>query len=55
MKTRATLILLALFLSFNVGFAQQDEECIINLTLMNDFVKNKKYDEAYEPFMKLRE
>lgn len=54
MKTRATLILLTLFLSFNVGFAQQDEECIINLTLMSDFGKNKKYDEAYEPFMKLR-
>lgn len=55
MKTRATLILLALFLSFNMGFAQQDEECMINLTLMNDYAKTKKFDEAYEPFMKLRE
>ena len=54
MKTRATLILLALLFSFNVGFAQQDEECMINLTLMSDFAKSKKYDEAYEPFMKVR-
>lgn len=54
MKTRFTLILLALFMSFNVGFAQQDEECMINLTLMSDYAKSKKFDEAYEPFMKLR-
>jgi len=54
MKTRVILILAALFLTFNVGFAQQDEECMINLTLMNDYVKSKKFDEAYEPFMKVR-
>ncbi|WP_027127124.1 tetratricopeptide repeat protein [Gelidibacter mesophilus] len=54
MKTRVTLILVALFMSFNVGFAQQDEECMINLTLMSDYAKSKKFDEAYEPFMKLR-
>ena len=55
MKTRATLILFALFLSFNVGFAQQDEECMINLTLMSDYSKSKRFDEAYEPFMKVRD
>lgn len=54
MKTRITLILVAFFLSFNVGFAQQDEECMLNLTLMNDFYKSKKLDEAYEPFMAVR-
>ena len=54
MKTRVTLLLLALFLSFNVGFAQQDEECMINITLMSDYAKTKKFDEAYEPFMKVR-
>lgn len=54
MKTRVTLILVALFMSFNVGFAQQDEECMINLTLMSDYAKSKKFNEAYEPFMKLR-
>lgn len=54
MKTRVTLILLALFMGFNVGFAQQDEECMLNLTLLNDYSKSKKFDEAYEPFMKLR-
>lgn len=54
MKTRITLIIAALFVATNFGFAQQDEECMLNLTLMNDFVKSKKYDEAYEPWMKVR-
>ncbi|MEO8772881.1 MAG: tetratricopeptide repeat protein [Gelidibacter sp.] len=55
MKTRSTLILLAFFFSFNASFAQQDEECMINLTLMSDYAKNKRFDEGYEPFMKLRD
>ena len=54
MKTRIILVLAALFLTANFGFAQQDEECMLNLTLMNDYVKSKKYDEAYEPWMKVR-
>ena len=54
MKTRIILVLAALFLTVNFGFAQQDEECMLNLTLMNDYVKSKKYDEAYEPWMKVR-
>ncbi|MGB0897577.1 MAG: hypothetical protein ACPGRW_09680, partial [Flavobacteriaceae bacterium] len=54
MKTKIILILAALFLTTNIGFAQQDEECMLNLTLMSDFVKSKKYDEAYEPWMKVR-
>lgn len=54
MKTRVTLFLLALFMGYNVGFAQQDEECMLNLTLLSDYSKSKKYDEAYEPFKKLR-
>lgn len=54
MKTRITLILVAFFFSFNTSFAQQDEECTLNLTLMNDFYKSKKLDEAYEPFMAVR-
>jgi tetratricopeptide (TPR) repeat protein len=54
MKTRITLILAALFISVNVSFAQQDEECMINLTIFTDYYKSKKYDEAYEPWMKVR-
>ena len=53
MKTKITLLAL-LFLALNISFAQQDEECMLNLTLMNDYVKSKKYDEAYEPWMKVR-
>jgi predicted HNH restriction endonuclease len=54
MKTKITLILVALLIATNVSFAQQDEECMINLTVFIDFVKSKKYDEAYEPWMKVR-
>lgn len=54
MKTKITLIIAALFMATNFGFAQQDEECMLNLTLMNDYVKSKKFDEAYEPWMKVR-
>ncbi|MGB3606680.1 tetratricopeptide repeat protein, partial [Psychroserpens sp.] len=54
MKTKIALIIAAVFMATNFGFAQQDEECMLNLTLMNDFVKSKKYDEAYEPWMKVR-
>ena len=54
MKTRITLILVGLFISVNVSFAQQDEECMNNLTIFTDYYKNKRYDEAYEPWMKVR-
>jgi tetratricopeptide (TPR) repeat protein len=54
MKTRITIILAALFISVNVSFAQQDEECMNNLTIFTDYYKSKRYDEAYEPWMKVR-
>ncbi len=54
MKTRITLILAALFISVNVSFAQQDEECMNNLTIFTDYYKSQRYDEAYEPWMKVR-
>jgi len=54
MKTRITLILAALFISVNVSFAQQDEECMNNLSIFSDFYKSKRYDDAYEPWMKVR-
>ncbi|SDB65969.1 Tetratricopeptide repeat-containing protein [Flavobacteriaceae bacterium MAR_2010_188] len=54
MKTRITLVFAALFLSFNMSFAQQDEESMTNLTIFTDYYKSKKYDEAYEPWMKVR-
>ncbi len=54
MKTKITILLVALFASFNIGFAQQNEECMNNLSIFNDYAKNNKYDEAYEPWMKVR-
>jgi hypothetical protein len=55
MKTRTTILLLALFMSFNIGFAQQDEECMNNLSIFDSYVKSKKYDDAYGPWKIVRE
>lgn len=55
MKTRITILLLALFAGFNVGFAQQDEECMNNLSIFDSYYKSKKYDDAYGPWKIVRE
>ncbi len=55
MKTRITTMLIALFVSFNVGFAQQDEECMNNLSIFDSYYKSKKYDDAYGPWKTVRE
>ncbi|WP_299520070.1 hypothetical protein [Winogradskyella sp.] len=54
MKTKITLLLAALFVSFNFSFAQQDEECMNNLSIFDSYVKSKKYDDAYEPWSVVR-
>ena len=54
MKTKITVLLAALMFGVNFGFAQQDEECMTNLTIFTDYYNSKKYDEAYEPWMKVR-
>ena len=53
MKTKITLLLIALVFAFN-GYSQQDEECMNNLSIFSSYAKNKKYDEAYEPWMTVR-
>lgn len=55
MKTRITILLLALFVGFNTSFAQQDEECMNNLSIFDSYYKSKKYDEAYGPWKLVRE
>jgi tetratricopeptide (TPR) repeat protein len=42
-------------MSINLGFAQQDEECMNNLSIFDSYVKSKKYDEAYGPWKIVRE
>lgn len=54
MKTRITILLAALFVSFNISFAQQDEECMNNLSLFDSYAKSKKYDDAYGPWKIVR-
>lgn len=53
MKTKITLLIIALVFAFN-GFSQQDEECMNNLSIFDSYAKNKKYDEAYESWMIVR-
>ncbi|HEX9600037.1 MAG TPA: hypothetical protein VF985_00975, partial [Mariniflexile sp.] len=38
----------------NIGFAQQDEECMTKLSIFHEYVKAKNYDAAYEPWMAVR-
>lgn len=54
MKTKITLLLAALFIGLNIGFAQQDEECMTKLSIFHEYVKAKNYDAAYEPWMVVR-
>ncbi|NRD21705.1 hypothetical protein HNV10_00530 [Winogradskyella litoriviva] len=57
MKTRITILFLALMMSVNLGFAQDDnqEECMNNLSLFDGYAKSKKYDDAYGPWKIVRE
>lgn len=54
MKTRIILVAAVLLFGANHSFAQQDEECMTNLTIFTDYYKSKKFNEAYEPWMKVR-
>ena len=50
MNTRITILLAAFFVGLNISFAQQDEECMNNLSIFDSYVKSKRYNEAYEPW-----
>ena len=54
MKTKITLLLALLFIGLNIGFAQQDEECMTKLSIFHEYVKAKNYDAAYQPWMDVR-
>jgi len=54
MKTKITLLLAFLFIGLNLGFAQQDEECMTKLSIFHEYTKAKNYDSAYEPWMAVR-
>lgn len=55
MKTKITLLIAVLFLSFNVTQAQSNEEDMNTLSIMTEYAKAKNYDAAYQPFMELRQ
>lgn len=55
MKTKITILtLMLMFFGFNAANAQQDEECMTNLSIFSEYAKAKNYDAAYEPWMKVR-
>lgn len=55
MKTKITLLIAVLFLSFNIAQAQSNEEDMNTLSIMTEYAKAKNYDAAYQPFMELRQ
>ncbi|OYX26158.1 MAG: hypothetical protein B7Z06_06160 [Flavobacteriales bacterium 32-35-8] len=55
MKQNITLLFALLFLGFNIGFSQQNEEDMVTLSLMADYAKTKNFEAAYKPFMELRQ
>ena len=54
MKTKFTLFLAVVFMGLNMGFAQQDEECMTKLSIFHEYVKAKNYEAAYQPWMDVR-
>ena len=54
MKTKITLLIAILFLSFNVVSAQGNEEDMNSLSIFVEYAKAKNYDAAYSPWMELR-
>ena len=55
MKSLKTLLTLVLLLSFYLLKAQKSDECLQNLSIFAEYAKVKNYNEAYEPWMKVRE
>ena len=50
---RLIIVLSFLFVSLNVN-SQINEEDMNSLSIFDQFVKQKNYDEAYKPWMELR-
>jgi len=55
MKTKITLLIAVLFLSFNYVAAQANEEDLNSLSIFSEYAKAKNYDAAYKPWMELRQ
>lgn len=55
MKLKLSLIMVMALLVSQWGVAQQNENCVNNLSIFDSYAKNKKYDEAYESWMAVRQ
>ena len=55
MKQKITLLLSLLFLGFNFGFSQENEEDLATLSIMAEYAKSKNFEAAYKPFMEIRQ
>lgn len=54
MKTKITLLFAALFIGLNIGFAQEDEECMTKLSIFHEYVKAQNFEAAFQPWMDVR-
>ncbi|MBT8259116.1 MAG: hypothetical protein KJO49_11630 [Bacteroidia bacterium] len=55
MKTKITVLIAVLALTFNMGFSQSNEEDMNTLSIFVEYAKAKNYDAAYTPWMELRQ
>jgi len=53
MEAKITLLTL-LFLGLNIGFAQENQECLTKTSIFHEAVKSKNYDSAYDSWMEVR-
>lgn len=51
---KLVLLFLMFFTMSNIGFSQDNEECITNLQIFAEHCKKKRYEEAYTPWKKVR-
>ena len=55
MKTKITLLIAVLALTFNFSFSQSNEEDMNTLSIFVEYAKAKNYDAAFTPWMELRQ
>ena len=55
MKSFKALLILIVSMSFSTVQSQNSEECLQNLSIFAEYAKVKNYQEAYEPWMKVRQ
>lgn len=54
MRTKFTFLIIFLVISFNSSNAQNNEDCLTQLSIFHEYVRAKNFDAAFEPWMYVR-